>query len=179
MFNSFNPCRCCWNHFWRKERWKEVKNVTQGWPEGVWLWDVVLLVLFSLQIRVSYQVPYELLLFFLVLMTQTSLPDATLRNALFAKNLALLMWGLLIWFGFCLFLFFCFCWEYELGCLFSSEGALINEGTCSLLSLSSLQRKLKWGPWGISFGRELTKNQWYLLWGRGFCCDDSWGYLVN
>lgn len=91
-----------------KERWKEVKNVTQGWPEGSDLWDVVLLVLFSLQIRVSYQVPYELLLFFLVLMTQTSLPDATLRNALFAKNLALLM-GVVDMVWFLSFSVFCFC----------------------------------------------------------------------
>ena len=41
-------------------------------------------------------------------MTQTELPDETLQNALFAKNLALHVWGSLIWFGFCFFLAFGF-----------------------------------------------------------------------
>ena len=178
MFNSFNPGRGCWNHFWRKERWKEVENMTQRWPEGVWLWDVLLLVLLS---------PNKSLLSSTIWAPTVLLGanDSDLTSwwntgkCTVCKESCTAYVGVvdMVWF---LFFPVCwFCWEYELGCLFSSEGPLIDKGTCSLLTLSSLQRKLKWGPWGISFGRELTKNQWCLLWGRGFCCNDSWGYLVN
>lgn len=113
MFNSFTICRCRWNHFRRRERWKEVKNTAQGWAEGVWLQmgcSFACTLLPPNRVWLAHQVPQELLFLFLVLKAQTSLPDENAAKCTVCKESWTACAGAidLVW--------FLFCRECELGC---------------------------------------------------------------
>lgn len=89
----------------------------------------------------------------------------TLSDALFAKKHGPLTFGALIQVGLCS--------AENMTWAVPSGGQLINKGVCRLLSLSraqSLQRELKRGPRGVSFGRSSPRAMTSSV-RRWFGCD--------
>lgn len=140
--------------------------------------DVLLLVLLSLQTQLDLRIKYHrssycysswcqrLRFHFLM---------KTLPEALFAKNHGLLMLGSLIFWTYVL-------QQHNWTGLFPRAGPLVDKGRYSRFRLSraeSLQRELRWGLRGVSFGRELSKS-YEVFCGEGDTCSDGYcGFSVS